>query len=237
MKVGIIVFPGTDGDGDLLRIVRDVMHLEAEILFHKTADLSGYSVDDLIFVPGGSSYGDALRPGALAKFSPIMKYLKAFAEAGGTVIGICNGFQILCEAGLLEGVLLKNIGGHYLSQNIYLRVENDSSALTYNLEKGDVLKIPISHGDGRYYAEPETLNALKEEGRILFTYCDEDGNLTEDANINGSELHIASICNKQGNVYGILPHPERAAEEILGNAEGKLIFESIASKLMGTVKA
>lgn len=233
MKIGIIVFPGTNGDEDIAHISRLILGHEAEKLFHKTADLSTYTAEDVIFVPGGSSYGDHVRPGAIAKFSPVMKQLKAFAEAGGLVIGICNGFQILCEAGLLEGALLKNIEGHYLSRNVYLRVENDNSAITANLKKGDVLKIPIAHSEGRYYADPDTIRALENENRILFKYAENNGDLSDLSNVNGSIHHIASIMNKGGNVIGILPHPERAAEAVLGNEDGRAIFESILEKKTG----
>lgn len=234
MKIGILLFPGTSGESDIEHVIEEVFGLKTEKIWHKETSLNGYSEGDIIFIPGGSSFGDHLRPGAIAQLSPIMKPIKAFAEAGGILIGICNGFQILCESGLLDGVLLKNRKGKYISKNIYLKIENGDSILTRGIEKGRILKIPIAHGDGRYYADEATLNALESNNQILFRYCDVHGVQSEIADVNGSTNNIASISNREGNVIGILPHPERAAEEILGNTDGRLIFESIlAEKLTG----
>lgn len=224
MKFGVVVFPGSNCDDDMVWTAKDVLGQEVVKLWHKDHDLQGC---DFIFLPGGFSYGDYLRSGAIARFSPIMKEVIEFANNGGFVMGICNGFQILTESHLLPGALLKNTNQKYICKNVYLKTVASNTALTDGLDKNKAYKIPIAHGEGRYHASPEVLTQLEKNDQILFKYCDEFGNITEEANPNGSVGNIAGICNEKRNVFGMMPHPERAASELLGNADGKAMFDSI----------
>ena len=224
MRFGILVFPGTWSDTDCLYVVKDVLGQDGDSVWHKTDSLNGY---DCVIVPGGFSYGDYLRPGAMARFSPVVSELHNFAESGGLVIGICNGFQILCEAGLLPGALMRNHHLEYRCQWANLRTERTDTPFTSRCEQGQVLKIPVSHGEGNYFAEAETLSRLEEEGRVLFRYCDALGESNQAANPNGSANNIAGIVNKRGNVLGMMPHPERSCEPLLGSSDGNLLFGSI----------
>jgi phosphoribosylformylglycinamidine synthase len=224
MKFGIAVFPGSNCDDDIVYTLREIMGQEVVKLWHKETDLQGC---DFIIVPGGFSYGDYLRSGAIARFSPIMNSLIDHAQKGGYVFGICNGFQILTEAGLLEGALLKNTNRKYNCKNIYLSPQNTDTILTRYLMAYDAYEIPIAHGDGRYYADEATLEKLKANNQILFRYCDENAQITEEANPNGSVYNIAGICNEGKNVFGMMPHPERACDIQLGNTDGRKVFESI----------
>ncbi len=227
MKIGVVVFPGSNCDDDIVHIMRDVLGQEVVKIWHKETELSQFKEEDILFLPGGFSYGDYLRSGAIAQFSPIMKSVRQFAEAGGRVVGICNGFQILCEAGMLPGTLLRNEKERFIARNIYLRAENYGTDLTRGIKEGDVLRIPIAHAEGRYYIDNKRLQELEANKQILFKYCDVDGALSPEANINGSTAHIAGIVNSAGNVYGLMPHPERAAEGVLGNVDGRVMFESM----------
>jgi phosphoribosylformylglycinamidine synthase subunit PurQ / glutaminase len=227
MKFGVVVFPGSNCDRDMIHVLQDVMKQEVKVLWHKDHDLQGLTTDDCIVLPGGFSYGDYLRCGAIAKFSPIMQKVIEHANNGGYVWGICNGFQILCESGLLPGALLRNSNQKFICKNVYLTATHSDSALTRNILQDDVLKIPIAHAEGRYYADEATLKNLKKNGQILFQYCDEEGDVTDEANPNGALLNIAGICNEKGNVFGMMPHPERAAEEDLNNIDGRKLFESL----------
>ncbi len=224
MKFGIVVFPGTWSDGDCFYVVREILGQDAVYIWHKERDLRGAQC---IILPGGFSYGDYLRPGAIARFSPVMGEVVRFAEAGGLVIGICNGFQILCEAGLLPGALIRNSHLQYRCQWTHLKVENTSLPFTCACEEKRVLRIPISHYEGNYFADPETLRVLEEEKRVVFRYATPEGEATPEANPNGSVNNIAGIVNERGNVLGMMPHPERACEDILGSSDGLLIFRSV----------
>lgn len=224
MKFGIVVFPGSNCDHDAYHTTKHVLGQEAEFLWHKESDLKN---SDVIILPGGFSYGDYLRTGAIARFSPIMNEVMNFAEKGGVVIGICNGFQILCESGLLPGVLLRNRSLLFSSKHVNIRVEHSESRYTNTLTSGDILSIPIAHGEGNFFAEPDTIQSLEENGQVVFRYCDEYGETTDESNPNGSINNIAGIMNKTGNVMGMMPHPERASEIQLGSADGKKIFESL----------
>ncbi len=228
MKFGIIVFPGTWSDQDCYYALHDMLGQEAGYIWHKETQLSDY---DCIILPGGFSYGDYLRVGAIARFCPIMAAVEQFAHDGGLVIGICNGFQILCEAGLLLGVLLPSSHLQYRCQWVNLRVENDYSSFTSRCEKGQVLRIPISHYEGNYYADEATLKEMEANGQVVFRYSTPLGKITEGANPNGSLHNIAGIVNKRGNVLGMMPHPERACESLLGSTDGNLIWESIIEYL------
>lgn len=227
MKFGVVVFPGSNCDRDVIHVLENVMHQEVRILWHKEENLDGFDTDDCIVLPGGFSYGDYLRSGAIARFSPIMSAVIEFANRGGKVWGICNGFQILCEAGLLPGALLRNKGQRFVCRNVFIKPAHTGHMLTQGLHAGQPLKIPVAHAEGRYYADAETLDKLEENGQILFYYCDAQGEVTEFATFNGSERNIAGICNEAGNVMGMMPHPERAAEEALGNTDGRKLFESL----------
>ncbi len=225
MKFGVVVFPGSNCDHDCYHVLKHVFNRDTEFLWHKdTVSLKGY---DCIVLPGGFSYGDYLRCGAIAKFSPIIKKIKNFAESGGLVLGICNGFQILLETGLLPGALMHNKTLRFICKDVYLRVENSRTPFTRKTENGKVLKIPIAHAEGNYYADKETLKSLEDNGQIIFRYSTEGGEITEDANPNGSVNNIAGIVNKKKNVLGLMPHPERGSEAVLGSTDGSLIFESI----------
>lgn len=229
MKFGVVIFPGSNCDRDLIHVLRDVMQQEVKELWHKDHSLQGC---DFILLPGGFSYGDYLRSGAIARFSPIMQEVMEFADKGGNVFGICNGFQILCEAHLLPGALLHNVHHQFSCKNVFLRCETDESMLTSRLRIGQVIKVPIAHGEGNFYCDAVTLKSLDDNGQILFRYCDEKGNITGESNPNGALQNIAGICNKQKNVFGMMPHPERASESVLGNTDGRLVFESILNTVL-----
>ena len=224
MKFGVLVFPGSNCDDDAVHVLGDVMGQEVIKIWHKETALPNV---DCVIVPGGFSYGDYLRCGALARFSPIMQAVIEFANAGGYVWGICNGFQILCEAGLLPGVLLRNEKQKFICKNIHLKAQTNDSPITAKIDLNKALKIPIAHAEGRYYADAETLTQLIDNQQILFKYCDENGAYTEGGNPNGSSQNIAGICNKNRNVFGMMPHPERASELELGNTDGRVMFESL----------
>ena len=230
MKVGIVVFPGSNCDHDCQHIFQHVLGQTVEMIWHKETSLGGLGA---IVIPGGFSYGDYLRTGAIARFSPVMSAVKEFAEKGGLVLGICNGFQILLEAGLLPGAMLRNRSLHFVCKDVYVRVENASTPFTSACEPGQVLKIPIAHAEGNYYADPVMLAALQANAQIVFRYCTQDGQVTPEANPNGSIDNIAAIRNAEGNVLGMMPHPERCAEEVLGNEDGRLIFLSMMQALKG----
>jgi len=225
---GVIVFPGSNCDHDAYHALKHVMKAEVRFLWHKDTDLSGI---DFLIIPGGFSYGDYLRSGAIARFSPIMQAVVEFAEKGGPVMGICNGFQILLEAGLIPGAMMHNRDLRFICKNVYIRCETTDSLFTAGLKKGQVMDIPVSHGEGNYFISDEGLKSLQDNDQILFRYCNQAGELTKEANFNGSIDHIAGICNKQRNVLGLMPHPERAVEKLLGSHDGKLLFESVLNSL------
>ena len=226
MKFGIVVFPGSNCDEDALHAARDLFGQEAEYLWHKNADLKGA---DVVILPGGFAHGDYLRTGAMARFSPIMAPVKAFAERGGAVLGICNGFQILLESGLLPGAMLRNKGLKYLCEYVCLRVEQTDTPFTGAVKAGTVLKMPIGHGEGNYFAPPEMLEKLEANRQVILRYTDPQGRVDEAWSPNGSVNAIAALCNEQRNVVGMMPHPERACEPLLGGVDGRAIFESIVS--------
>lgn len=228
MKFGVVVFPGSNCDHDMIYVLKKLLKQEVVTLWHKDHDLQGC---DFIILPGGFSYGDYLRSGAIARFSPIMEQVIAFANQGGFVMGICNGFQILCEAHLLPGALLHNTSHQFICRNAFIRTETSQSLLTSGIAPGQVLKIPIAHGEGRFFASGEVLKQLNDNDQVLFRYCDENGQVTEEANPNGSMENIAGICNQTRNVFGMMPHPERAADDELGNTDGRLLFDSILTAL------
>ena len=223
-KYAIVVFPGTWSERDWHAAITDVLGETAEYVFHKE---EGLSAADCVVLPGGFSYGDYLRPGAIARFSPIMQAVAQFANAGGPVIGSCNGFQVLCESGLLPGALMRNGSLQFRCQEQHLRVERAAAPFTSLARPGDVLSIPISHGDGNYHADDETLARLEANGQIAFRYCTADGDVTDDANPNGSRANIAGITNEAGNVLGLMPHPERAVEAALGGTDGLVVLRSV----------
>lgn len=227
MKFGVIVLPGSNCDHDCYYVIKHVFKQDARFVWHKEKRLDSY---DCLILPGGFSYGDYLRPGAIGKFSPIMNALQRFVHDGGLVLGICNGFQILLEIGLLPGAMIRNKSLRFVCKDVYLRLEGNDTPFTNQGRVGDVLKMPIAHFDGSYYADDKTLQELQENHQILFRYCNKNGDITDDANPNGSLLNISGICNKQHNVLGLMPHPERCCESILGNEDGRLIFESIIKK-------
>jgi phosphoribosylformylglycinamidine synthase I len=220
MKFGVVVFPGSNCDRDMYDALVHDLGQECVMLWHKDSDLSAFGPEDCIVLPGGFSYGDYLRTGAIARFSPIMDSVIAHAKRGGKVLGVCNGFQILCESGLLPGALLRNNNQQYICKNLFLK--NSS---------GEVYKIPIAHGEGRYYADEQTLDALEANGQVLFRYCDADGNESDAANPNGAVRNIAGICNEGRNVFGMMPHPERACSDVLGNTDGRAIFKQLFTSL------
>lgn len=228
-KFGIVVFPGSNCDHDAYYAVKKVLGYDAAFLWHKDKDLQN---SDVIVLPGGFSYGDYLRTGAIARFSPIMEQVIEFAEKGGIVIGICNGFQILLEAGLLPGVMQKNTSLKFICKDVYLRVENSNTVFTKGMDEGEVIKIPVAHGEGNYFADEATLKELTDNGQIVFKYSSADGNTHEDFNANGSLLNIAGIINRQGNVLGMMPHPERACDAVLGKLDGAKIFRAIAQNML-----
>lgn len=228
MKFGVLVFPGSNCDYDTFYILKDVLRQKSVLLWHKEHDLKNV---ECVILPGGFSYGDYLRSGAIAKFSPLMQEVKEFALRGGLVLGICNGFQVLLELGLLPGAMLRNKNLKFLCQHVQIRVENSKTPFTHKTKKGQVLKIPIAHFDGNYFAPPETLLELKRNDQIVFRYCNGEGKLSEESNVNGSVESIAGLMNKEGNVMGMMPHPERASELILGSEDGRCIFESVINYL------
>jgi phosphoribosylformylglycinamidine synthase subunit PurQ / glutaminase len=214
MKFGVVVFPGSNCDRDMQDALQKDLGKEVIMLWHKDSDISQFTTNDCIVLPGGFSYGDYLRCGAIARFSPMMQTVIDFANRGGKILGVCNGFQILCESGLLPGVLLQNANQQFICKNVYIKNTN-----------GPALKIPIAHGEGRYHADEQTLTALEANGQILFSYCDEQGNINDAANPNGTTKNIAGIRNLANNVFGMMPHPERASSVALGNLDGKKVFE------------
>lgn len=228
MKFGVVIFPGSNCDMDIFYVLKNILKQNVVKLWHKETDLQGV---DFIVIPGGFSYGDYLRSGAIAKFSPIMNQIIGFANSGGYVLGICNGFQILTESQLLPGALLHNTSHKFICKNIYLKVSSSNTLIT-NLYSTDPIKIPIAHGEGRYYANQKTINELVENDQILFNYCDQKGYITEDSNPNGSILNIAGICNTERNVFGMMPHPERASDAELNNQDGKILFDSIITNFI-----
>lgn len=228
MHFGIIVFPGSNCDHDCVHVLGDVLGQTVTQIWHKETSLKGL---DAIILPGGFSYGDYLRTGAIARFSPVMGAVKNFAEAGGMVLGICNGFQILLEAGLLPGAMLRNQSLSFICKDVHVAVENAATPFTGRCEPGQVLKLPIAHAEGNYYTDPVTLAALKANAQIVFRYCTPDAKVTPEANPNGSLDNIAGIINAAGNVLGMMPHPERSAEEALGNDDGRLLFLSMLDTL------
>ncbi|MBM4132886.1 MAG: phosphoribosylformylglycinamidine synthase subunit PurQ [Nitrospira sp.] len=228
MNFGVIVFPGSNCDHDCIHVLSDVLGHKAIPVWHKETKLDGL---DAIVLPGGFSYGDYLRTGAIARFSPVMGAVKEFAHDGGMVLGICNGFQILLEAGLLPGAMLRNRSLSFICKDVYVTVENAATPFTGRCQPGQVLKIPIAHADGNYYTDDVTLSQMKAAAQIVFRYCTPEGKVTPEANPNGSLDNIAGIRNAAGNVMGIMPHPERSAEEVLGNDDGRLIFLSMLDAL------
>ena len=230
VKFGVIVFPGSNCDHDAYHVAKHVFGQEARFIWHKEAHLGDV---DVVIVPGGFSYGDYLRSGAIARFSPIMKDVVRFAEEGGLVIGICNGFQILCETGLLPGALMRNESLRFACKQTFLRVEQAETPFTNAMQAGQVIQVPIAHGEGNFYASDEVVNALEANGQVIFRYCGATGGSTPAANPNGSLHHIAGIVNERGNVLGMMPHPERCAEAVLGRADGALLFQSILRHFVG----
>ncbi len=228
MRFGVVRFPGSNCDADAYHVLKNVMKRDTVWLWHKDHDLQGA---DCVILPGGFSYGDYLRPGAIARFSPLMRELKAFARRGGLVLGICNGFQVLLEMGLLPGAMLRNKNLKFLCQHVHLRVENARTPFTREARKGRVLRIPVAHFDGNYYAPPRTFRELEKRGQIVLRYCDERGAVTADANVNGSLGSVAGLSNRGGNVLGMMPHPERASEAALGSTDGRVIFASLVQTL------
>ncbi|MBC8266626.1 MAG: phosphoribosylformylglycinamidine synthase I [Flavobacteriales bacterium] len=228
MKFGVVVFPGSNCDMDMVYVLENILKKEVVKLWHKDTDLKEC---DFIILPGGFSFGDYLRSGAIAKFSPIMKEIMGFANAGGFVMGICNGFQILCETGLLPGALLHNTNHKFICKNVHLKTISENTILT-NMIGQKALKIPIAHGEGRYFANEEIIRDLENNDQILFKYCNENAEVTKDSNPNGSIKNIAGICNKDRNVFGMMPHPERASDIELKNTNGRKLFESILSKVI-----
>jgi phosphoribosylformylglycinamidine synthase subunit PurQ / glutaminase len=216
MKFGVVVFPGSNCDRDIYDALHYDLGQDVSMLWHKNKDLSQFNTEDCIILPGGFSYGDYLRCGAIARFSPLMQSVIEFANAGGKVLGVCNGFQILCESHLLPGALLRNGNQQFVCKNVFIKGASD-----------DIYKIPVAHGEGRYYADEQTLNELEVNGQIIFRYCDENGKITEAANPNGAIRNIAGICNASRNVFGMMPHPERACSEVLGNSDGRQIIKDL----------
>jgi phosphoribosylformylglycinamidine synthase I len=229
MHFAVLQFPASNCDQDCVHAIRVLGH-SADFVWHKDISLGNA---DAVIVPGGFSYGDYLRCGAIARFSPVMQAVKQFADDGGLVLGVCNGFQILCEAGLLPGALIRNRDLHFHCEQVFLTTGNRDTPFTCKIPEGKLLKIPIAHGEGCYFADEATLASLQANNQILWQYCDADGNITEAANPNGSLLNIAGICNDRRNVAGLMPHPDRASEAILGSADGRLIFEGMIHTLQG----
>jgi phosphoribosylformylglycinamidine synthase len=233
MKFGVVIFPGSNCDHDAYHVVSKVIGQPVDFIWHKDEEIDRF---DAIILPGGFSYGDYLRTGAIARFSPVMKAIKDFARDGGIVLGICNGFQILCEAGLLPGALLRNRSLKYVCEHVNIRVERLNTPFTNGYRQGQVLSIPIAHGEGNYFCDEATRGELENQGRILFRYCDAGGAITDESNPNGSINNIAGITNREGNVLGMMPHPERASESALGSSDGRALFLSIAESLREKIK-
>ena len=227
-KFAIVVFPGSNCDQDCHHVATELLGCDAEYVWHRDTDLKGA---DVVILPGGFAYGDYLRAGALARFSPVMEAVTRFAMDGGPVLGICNGFQVLLEAGLLPGAVRVNRGLRYVCKDVHMRVENASTAFTRLYEPGQVVKMPVGHGEGNYMAPPETLAELESEAGVVFRYCDAKGRVTDEANPNGATAGIAGIANREGNIVGLMPHPDRCAEGILGNDVGRKMFESAVASL------
>ncbi len=227
IKFGVVVFPGSNCDHDCFYVLRKILKQDVRFLWHKSSSLEDV---DVVILPGGFSYGDYLRCGAIACFSPIMKIVIDFAKKGGKVLGICNGFQILCESGLLPGALLRNRSLKFICDNVNIRVENNTTIYTSAYKQNEVLKIPIAHGDGNYFADVDTIKMLEDSGQVVFRYCEPDGNVTLNANPNGSVNNIAGIINRSRNIMGMMPHPERASDEVLRNIDGRKLFESIINE-------
>ncbi len=226
MKFGVVVFPGSNCDDDMMHVLGKVLGADVIKLWHKNTSLEGLTPEDCIILPGGFSYGDYLRAGAIARYSPIMQSVISFANQGGKVWGICNGFQILCEAGLLPGALVRNQHQKFISKNIHLRVETTDSLITHQCSKSQILKMPIAHAEGRYITDEKGLAELQDRDQVIFRYCTAEGDLYSD---NGATDNIAGICNTERNVFGMMPHPERASEAILGNKDGLILFQSLYS--------
>lgn len=233
MKFGVVVFPGSNCDADVFHVVRDVLQQSVDYIWHESTDVSGY---DCIVLPGGFSYGDYLRAGAIARFAPVMPAIRAFAEKGGLVLGICNGFQILLEAGLLPGAMLRNKSVQFRCEWIHMRVEQNRTPFTSKYRDGEIVRMPIAHGEGNYYTDKEMLAGLERRGQIVFRYCDSEGQITAIANPNGTLKNIAGICNERGNVLGLMPHPERCSELLLGGSDGLTLWQSALNSLMGNVR-
>ena len=234
MTFAVVVFPGSNCDEDAYHAAKDVLGQQAEFIWHKETDLKGA---DVVILPGGFAHGDYLRTGAMARFSPIMREVRAFADRGGPVLGICNGFQILLEAGLLPGAMLRNIGLKFRCEQVHLRVEQTDTPFTTACRSGQVLTMPIAHGEGNYFAEPDVLARLEANRQIIFRYTTPSGDVRDDANPNGSAAAIAGLCSEARNVVGLMPHPERACESALGSADGLVIFESVVQSLKSGVLA
>ncbi len=228
MKFGIVILPGSNCDHDAIHVTKNVLGAEVEVLWHKDTNLKGV---DCVIIPGGFAYGDYLRAGALAKFAPVMEPIRRHAAAGGLVFGICNGFQVLTEVGLLPGALMRNEHLRFIGRDVLLRTEETDTPFTNELERGQVLRAPIAHGEGSYFADDATLDELERNHQVIFRYCDAEGRLTREANPNGSARSIAGICNAARNVMGMMPHPERCSEALLGNADGLGIFKSIVAAM------
>ena len=228
MKFGVIIFPGSNCDHDAYHVISKHVGQPVDFIWHQDTNLASY---DAVILPGGFSYGDYLRAGALARFSPVMASVREFAARGGFVLGICNGFQILCEAGLLPGALIRNRDLHFICDHVRVRVETTDTPFTNELERGSVLSIPIAHAEGNYVCDDETYAELAAEDRVVFRYCDERGQMTAESNPNGSRGSVAGICNRARNVLGLMPHPERACEDLLGSSDGRDIFRSLAATL------
>ncbi|HHY13988.1 MAG TPA: phosphoribosylformylglycinamidine synthase subunit PurQ [Thermoanaerobacterales bacterium] len=235
MKFGIIVFPGSSGEGDCFHVLKNLFNQDVDYIWHKdsTVNMERYSC---IILPGGASYGDYIRPGSIAGNSPIIEKLRIFADNGGLVLGICNGFQILLESGLLPGALIQNEDLKFKCQHTFIRAENTKTPFTSSCIEKQTIRVAMAHGYGRYYAPENIISELKKNGQIIFRYCDKDGNINKETNPNGSEEDIAGITNKQGNILGLMVHPERSCEEILGSSQGKIIFDSILRHIEGVIQ-
>lgn len=227
MRVAVLVFPGSNCDHDCYYVLEHSLGISADFVWHKESSLKTY---DAVVIPGGFSYGDYLRTGAIAKFSPIMEAVKEFSDEGGKVLGICNGFQILLEAGLLPGAMLRNRDRKFICKDVYVRIENRGIPFTRNCSSGQVLRLPVAHADGNYYLEADELKRLEDKGQIVFRYCRSDGAVSDALNPNGSVGCIAGVCNEKGNILGMMPHPERSSDSNLGNVDGKIIFDSLLSQ-------
>ncbi len=234
MKFGVVVFPGSNCDHDAFYAISDVLHQPVEFIWHQSENLANC---DAVILPGGFAHGDYLRTGAIARFSPVMRSVEKFSKSGGLVLGICNGFQILLEAGLLPGAVMRNVGLRYICRHVYIRVENTATPFTHSAKKGQVLKIPIAHNDGNYTCDPHTLSELQKNQQIVFRYTTADGRDDASGNPNGSLENIAGICNRERNVAGLMPHPERAVEAELDSADGLVLFRSMVEAFVTSAKA